>query len=71
VGAFRERAGAWRFGQRQGAGIRGQERGSGGSERGRERSPGTLPLRARFGVPDRGGDASATLLGTTNYHGCI
>jgi hypothetical protein len=45
----------WRFGQRQGAWFGGRERGSGGSERRRERASGTLLLVARFGVPDRGG----------------
>jgi hypothetical protein len=42
--ADRERAGAWSFGQRQGA-----------QKAGQERSSGTLPLGVRFGGPDRGG----------------
>jgi hypothetical protein len=57
-----ERRGAWRFGKRQGASGTGRERSSGGPEHGGERGSGTLPLGARFGGPDRGGDASATLL---------
>jgi hypothetical protein len=54
-GAARERGGAWRFGNWQGAWGRGRERGSGGRERGGERASGTLPLGARFGVRTGGG----------------
>jgi hypothetical protein len=70
VGAFRERAGVWRFGQWQGALFGGRERGSGGSERGREcgRGRSRSERASVFRTGGGGGrDASATLVQTNNW----